>query len=148
MVTRFSFIPIIEIATGPIRAIVVSAVNEVPILQDGVAPDDVEHEVDRLNLALKTSAEELRLQMAQAEETLGKETAEVFGFHLGMLQDPTLTKPIRQRIREQCITAEYAVSLIFEELVQPKLIQPVFILDYPLAISPLAKMHRDRFGCA
>jgi phosphotransferase system enzyme I (PtsI) len=88
------------------------------IVRKTVPEEGVEREVDRLNTALRTSADELKLQMAQAEETLGKETAEVFGFHLGMLQDPTLTQPIRQRIRDEHITAEYATSLVFEELVE------------------------------
>jgi len=35
------------------------------------------------------------------------------------------------------------LELIFEEKVEPKLIQPVHIIDYPREISPLAKVHRD-----
>lgn len=36
-----------------------------------------------------------------------------------------------------------AVNLAFEEKVQPALVQPAFILDYPLDISPLAKKKPD-----
>lgn len=38
------------------------------------------------------------------------------------------------------------LNLVFEEMVEPQLIQPVFITDYPLEISPLAKRKKDHPG--
>lgn len=43
---------------------------------------------------------------------------------------------------DDCDSWGKVIDLVFEEKVEPSLIQPVHIIDYPLEISPLAKVHR------
>jgi lysyl-tRNA synthetase class 2 len=38
------------------------------------------------------------------------------------------------------------INALFEKQVEPKLIQPIFIMDYPIDISPLTRKHRSKAG--
>jgi lysyl-tRNA synthetase, class II len=45
-------------------------------------------------------------------------------------------------------TPGHALNAVFEELVEPTLISPTFVLDHPASLSPLAKPHRSTPGAA
>ncbi|CAK7339079.1 unnamed protein product [Dovyalis caffra] len=45
-----------------------------------------------------------------------------------------------------CSSVGHLVNELFEIIVEPKLLQPTFVLDYPIEISPLAKPHRRHAG--
>ncbi|KAK7286970.1 hypothetical protein RJT34_22352 [Clitoria ternatea] len=47
---------------------------------------------------------------------------------------------------ESCQSVGHLLNEVFEIFVEPKLVQPTFVLDYPIEISPLAKPHRRSTG--
>ncbi|OMO60273.1 Lysine-tRNA ligase, class II [Corchorus capsularis] len=47
---------------------------------------------------------------------------------------------------EACPSIGNLLNEVFEIFVEPKLLQPTFVLDYPMEISPLAKPHRRHAG--
>ncbi|MEM7065202.1 MAG: lysine--tRNA ligase [Cyanobacteria bacterium P01_B01_bin.77] len=47
---------------------------------------------------------------------------------------------------DDCLTIGHILNEAFEQVVEPTLIQPTFVTDYPVEISPLAKPHRDKPG--
>ncbi len=55
----------------------------------------------------------------------------------------TLAKQIGVKVDESFSLGEI-ITEVFEERVESKLIQPTFVMDYPLEISPLAKKHRSK----
>jgi len=76
----------------------------------------VEHE--RLWKALGASLNELNELREKTRVSLGEEAAKIFAFHVGMVCDPSLTRPMHERIDAEKVTAEYAVWKAFDELLE------------------------------
>lgn len=77
-------------------------------------------------------------------DSIEKETGEnLFGKNLDELR--AIAKKIHVEIDETWGEGKI-IDEIFSEKVEPTLIQPVFITDHPLSLSPLAKKHREKAG--
>jgi phosphotransferase system enzyme I (PtsI) len=81
-------------------------------------------ELARFETALKASVDEINSVHRQAEKEMGKEAANIFRFHLGMLADKNLLAPIRKLIETDHVNAEYAVSHVFAQLAARFLANP------------------------
>ena len=99
------------------RAMVLDAADQ-PIPRRTINRNHIEPEIERLNQALKNTIQAITEQQEKIAIAVGKELAKIFAFHAAMLQDPHLVSQITNLISSDCVTAEYAVYKVLQQLAQ------------------------------
>ena len=89
-----------------------------------VTPRDLPGQHQRLDQAIAEARNDIDAQREQVAESLGPEPAKIFGFHLGMLADESLTKQIHTMVDREMVTAEFALSTVMRSIAQTFLQQP------------------------
>ncbi len=110
------------------HAVVVDA-EEFDIPQRHVPVDHTRAEFTRLRKAIHVSREEIQDLQKNAADRLGKETASIFGFHLGLLSDDVLEKKFKDTIIGGHVTAEYAVATVLRGYAKEFLAMPQYLAD-------------------
>jgi lysyl-tRNA synthetase class 2 len=90
------------------------------------------------------------LESPWRRETMHNLVKEVTGLDFTQFNDfqsaKTACEAAKMEIPEACQTVGQLLNEVFEQRVEATLIQPTFVMDYPLEISPLAKPHREKLG--
>lgn len=73
---------------------------------------DVDHEIERLRVALASAAREARESQQSVTAKLGRQVGDIFGAHAQLLEGPILAREAEPLIREQLLAAESAVSTV------------------------------------
>jgi len=71
---------------------------------------EVDRELERMETAFEEAIADLEALRDRTQVQLGAEPAKIFEFHVGLLRDPSLRKPIRTRIESDLVVAEWAVA--------------------------------------
>jgi len=103
--------------------------EEYRIPQRHVGAEKVRAELDRLEQALERSRSELGDLRDRASDRLGAETAAIFDFHLALLADETLLEKVREMIRRDKVTAEYAVASALRRYAKEFFRMPEYLAD-------------------
>ncbi|GAB2544588.1 phosphoenolpyruvate--protein phosphotransferase [Gracilibacillus alcaliphilus] len=80
--------------------------------------DHPDQEIERLTSALAISSSELEKIKKHARASLGDEHAEIFSAHLLVLSDPELIDPIKDKIQNEKVNAEFALDETAQMFIQ------------------------------
>ncbi|MBC5637828.1 phosphoenolpyruvate--protein phosphotransferase [Ornithinibacillus sp. BX22] len=80
--------------------------------------DNPESEIKRLEDALEISKQELEKIKAHTLKELGEEHAEIFSAHLLVLGDPELINPIKDKIKNEKLSAEAALDEVAKMFIE------------------------------
>ncbi|MCL4221353.1 MAG: phosphoenolpyruvate--protein phosphotransferase [Phycisphaerales bacterium] len=105
----------IKVASGIAigRAFVIDDAYLPHVPRRSISAEEMPSELDRFENARRLAIEELNSVHAEARQEMGDESAKIFLFHIGMLNDPALLKPIRDRIERELLTPEFAAAETF-----------------------------------
>lgn len=81
------------------------------------AVGDVEAEIARLDAALAESQTELETIKEKTLKELGEKKAEIFASHLLILNDPELIDPVKAKIRDEQLNADYALNEVATQFI-------------------------------
>jgi len=114
------------VAVAP--AVVVDT-EEFDIPERHVPVDRARSEHARLRKALEISKKEILDLRKRTTRQLGKETASIFDFHLGLLNDQVLQGKFKDTILSGHVTAEYAVATVLRGYAKEFLAMPQYLAD-------------------
>jgi phosphoenolpyruvate-protein phosphotransferase (PTS system enzyme I) len=77
-----------------------------------VEPAEVAGQIELLERAIAASVEELRGQKAQLDHRLGHDAADIFSWHIGVLEAASLRGQIESLVREELLSAAYAAGTV------------------------------------
>jgi len=93
---------------------------------------EIPAELTKLDHAIAASIEEIQTQSEWLKANLGHDAAEVFEWHIGVIQDQRLRHSIESMIREQFASAAYATSTVmrtyqrrFSQMSDPLLVERI-----------------------
>jgi len=91
-------------------------------IQDFLSPrrfifkEEVDREIERFRAAVSVTIRSLSRLSKEVESRVGEELGLIFKAHIGILEDAVFQKDVEDAIRQQLLSAEYAVSLVIRKL--------------------------------
>jgi len=82
--------------------------DELRVIRRQIPAASVKEELKRLDRALANAIDDIKTIYDQAKAQMGKQTADIFQFHIQMLKDATLIKGIRARVEKELVSADTA----------------------------------------